>query len=40
MTIVTSPYGEMRGIAGSQNKQELCLCGNYTVRILQMLLED
>lgn len=30
----------MRGIAGSENKQELCLCGNFTVKILQMLLED
>ena len=39
MTIVTSPYREMRGIAGSENKQELCLCGNFTVKILQMLLE-
>ena len=29
----------MRGIAGSENKQELCLCGNFTVKILQMLLE-
>lgn len=40
MTIVTSPFWEMRGIDGSRNKQELCLCRNYTVKILQMLLED
>lgn len=30
----------MRGIAGSQNKQELCLCSTHTVKILQMLLEE
>lgn len=39
MTIGTSPYREMREIAGSQNKQELCLCSNRTVKILQMLLD-
>lgn len=40
MTIETSPYREMRGTAGSQNKQELCMCSYHTVKILQMLLED
>lgn len=32
MTIVTSPYREMRGIAGSQNNKELCPCSNHTVK--------